>query len=298
MTLASMTGFGEATSSVELSDNSTVNVRVQLKSVNHRYVDVSMRLPAKYSSQEFNLQKSIRNFVSRGRIECIVSRDTVGGNVNLNFNKELFNNILNKITSEDLAGISKDKLAELVIPCLFNKKEILEASVSSEDLEEVELKCLEKTFNKALSNLSESRKLEGLQLEKEVNEILSNIRADADQINTLALGAPSQIKDKFQERLQQLYAGYNPDDPRLMQEIAILSDKVDIREEIVRLNSHLKHFNEVLVAGGRKLEFIVQEMGREVNTIGSKTSQIEVSTLVINIKSNLEKLREQLQNIE
>jgi len=297
MKLSSMTGFGESSSTVNTGEKTQCVLRVQAKSVNHRFLDLSLRLPSRYSPLEHGLQKLIRSELNRGRIEVSVFREAVGQEAVLSVNAELLKQAIEEVTTLDIPGLEKSDLIKGALPSLFTRKEIIDFS-SFQETTDNEAKMLEMLILEAIGKLKESRNLEGKALATEIESIISEIEKRATKVDKLSQLAPEIIKARFEERLAQLYANYNPEDPRMLQEIAVLSDKIDIREEVVRLKSHTEHFRKVLYDGGRKLEFIVQEMGREINTIGSKTSQIEVSTLVIELKSYLEKLREQLQNIE
>jgi uncharacterized protein (TIGR00255 family) len=297
MKLSSMTGYGEASRTLEISESSQVAIRVLCKSVNHRFLDLSVKLPNRYSHIEFLLQKIVRNTISRGRVEVSILRETLGQEASLEINKDLIESTLKTVSDLKIPNVKSETLIKSTLNALLLRKEVLDLSTKDNKIED-EVSLVEELLKEALKNLKVSREQEGEALFLEINRIISDISSSVSEIDRLSLIAPSTIKARFEERLQQLYANYNNEDSRMLQEIAILSDKVDIREEIVRLKSHLEHFSKVLLEGGRKLEFIVQEMGREINTIGSKTVQIEVSSLVIKVKSNLEKLREQLQNIE
>jgi len=292
-----MTGFGESSAQLDNAAGSQINYRAICKSVNNRFVDISLKLPPKFSSLEFGFQKTIRSLISRGRIEISVTREVISQKTQLIVNKEILESALKSILEITVDGISKEELVKTVLGPLLSRKEVLDISGSDIELEK-ETEVVENLIKEALGKLIESREFEGERLKFEIEQIISNIALHVESIDVAAKLAPSIIKERFEERLTQLYASYKADDPRMLQEIAILSDKVDIREEIVRLRSHVEHFRSAILEGGKKLEFIVQEMGRETNTIGSKTSQIEVSTIVIEVKSLLEKLREQLLNIE
>lgn len=297
MKIHSMTGFGEANGAIELSPNSQCLIKVICKSVNHRFLDLSIRLPSRYSSQEYSLQKSIRTMLTRGRVEISVNREVIGQDPKLEINTQLLETALKKVSELKISGIKTEVLTQSALSVLLNRKEVLDVS-QAEDTIEQEVQLLEKLVFEAINNLKESRLIEGQSLSSETNLIISEIGKRVKDIDNLTSSTPQVIKKRFEDRLQQLYANYSNDDQRMLQEIAVLSDKVDVREEIVRLKSHLELFTKSLIEGGRKLEFIVQEMGREINTIGSKTVQAEVSALVIEVKSFLERLREQLANIE
>ena len=292
-----MTGFGEGSGLLELAGGGQVSFKVICKSVNNRFLDVSLRLPPKLSHLDYALQKIIRPLLSRGKVDISVTREVFGQNSQLLLNVDVLNRAIEDVSKISLPGIAADDLVKITFSSLLARKEVLDLTGSETDIE-AEAGIVEKVILEAVGNLIQSRKVEGERLTTEVLSIIQEMNGIAAKIEKAAILAPKIIKEKFNERLSQLYVNYAPDDQRLLQEIAILSDKVDVREEIVRLNSHLLHFKEVINEGGRKLEFIVQEMGREINTIGSKTSQIEVSAMVIDMKSYLEKLREQLQNIE
>lgn len=295
--VTSMTGYGEATETLVRQDQSSCTIKVQCKSVNHRFVDISCKLPSRYAAYEIAVQKIVKSKIQRGKVEIFVSRDADGVEQGVQLRLDLVHAATAKMYKESILGVSQSSVQEALLQALFQRREVLEfgsATASEED----EKFLLEKVVSSALDNLCAARKEEGLALEKEVRRILVQIAASVHEIDTRSQNTADVIKTRFQERLQALYAHYSAEDQRLQQEIAILADKADIREEIVRLNAHIVSFEKALSEGGRKLEFIVQEMGREINTIGSKTTQIEISSHVIAVKSYLEKIREQLQNIE
>lgn len=295
--VSSMTGFGEASETISFSDQSQSTIKVQCRSVNHRFLDVVCKMPSRYSAYEMAIQKLVKSKLQRGKVDILVSRESSGVENVFQLNLDLIKSSFSQISNFDSLGVDRSQVNSALLQALFQRREVLELSGST-DVGEAEKELLDRVILLAVESLLKSRKEEGRALESEVRNILSQINSLVSRIDDLSRGAPEIVKKRFEDRLSSLYSSYSKDDQRMLQEIAILSDKVDIREEIVRLQAHIVGFEKALSEGGRKLEFIVQEMGREINTIGSKTSQIEVSTDVISVKSLLEKLREQLQNIE
>jgi len=297
MKLNSMTGFGEAEGQLQISPDTLIALRVQCKSVNHRFLDISLKLPSIYSSNEMSVQKKIREKLTRGRVEILIQRDELGSSSEYKVHEDNLKAIVKKVSEIKIKEVSSDILMTSLLNSLWSRKEFLEFG-SMQELTKKEIEFFEKTVSDALDALVVSRSEEGKSLSREIISLLKTLDSLVQSIEILSDKVSIEQKDKLKARLEELSVSLEGNDARLLMELAILADKVDIREEIVRINSHLKHFRDVATEGGRKLDFIVQELGREFNTIGSKTSQAEVSKLVIEAKANLERLREQLQNVE
>lgn len=292
-----MTGFGEAEGQLQVSSDTLLALRVQCKSVNHRFLDISLKIPSIYSSIEMSVQKKIREKLVRGRVEIQIQREELGSSSECKVNEENLKAIVKKVSEIKIKEVSSDILITSLLSAIWNRKEVLEFG-GMQELTKGEIEFLEKTVSNALDALVVSRLEEGKSLSREIVSLLNILDSIVKSIETLSDKVSIELKDKLKTRLEELSVAIEGNDARLLTELAILADKVDIREEIVRINSHLTHFRDVATEGGRKLDFIVQELGREFNTIGSKTSQAEVSKLVIEAKANLERLREQLQNVE
>ncbi|HMO16512.1 MAG TPA: YicC family protein [Oligoflexia bacterium] len=305
--LYSMTGFGEAESTLKLSPDLLIGLRVQIKSVNHRFLDISLKIPPVYSSLELAFQNEIRKRITRGRVEVLFQREEVGSQPKVTLNADIFNDVLKKAKTLKIEGFNKGEMDQVVISSLiaslWQRREILELGnghigPGKSSIQNEESEFATSLLKVALDELIKTRILEGKALTKELNIQLQLLESLAVLISSNADLAVDQLKTRLVTRLKEFAESPDPDDPRLLTEIAILADKIDIREELVRIRAHIEHFTTAAGEGGRKLDFIVQELGREFNTIGSKSSQAEVSRAVIEAKAVLEKIREQLQNVE
>lgn len=292
--VSSMTGYGET--SVEVA-GANCSIRLQFKSVNSRFLDFTVRVPAIYSGLEAEVQKKVKAKIKRGRVEISASRSSLIGGAGTKINLSVLNGFLSQLDSLEVKGLSKKEVSQSSLSSLLSRKEIFEGT-ESELLSEEEKSVFLAGVDSALDSLVESRLLEGKSLLAEMLFQTARLKTITDEVEAFSSLAPVKIKEKFELRLKELLSGNTVSNERLEQEVAILADKVDIREELVRLRSHLVLFQNSIDEGGRKLEFVLQEMGREVNTIGSKSNEAGVSTLVIEAKSILEKLREQIQNVE
>jgi uncharacterized protein (TIGR00255 family) len=295
--LTSMTGYGESSTKISLPESRMVVLRVQCKSVNHRFIDISLKMPSIYSSLEMSFQKKIREAISRGRIEVILQREVIGEQP-ITLHQELIEEMIKAIKELKISDVSSEDLIHSFLPYIWQRKEYTDSSSTGGELSKEEISKTEELLDKALLELVSSRKKEGLILSKEIESQLINLTKIIDGIEVHSEHASMELQEKLLKRLESLQKDIANDDPRILTEIALLADRVDIREEIVRAKAHIDHFRDVASEGGRKLDFLLQELVRECNTIGSKTSQGNVSTLVIDAKATLEKIKEQLQNVE
>lgn len=293
--IKSMTGYGRATSVLDGK-----NYIIETKSVNHRGVEVAVRLPGMFASLETEIKKVIGQKLFRGRIEVYVRVESdLHGEVGEKLEANLplikhYYSLLNQVKQEfDL----KD---EITLSMIARLKDIFYYSECDVNLEKV-WKHLQKILVNSIDFLIKMREKEGKLLHKDFVLRLNMIR---DYLNALKLRVP-QVVVEYQERLsrrvRELTDSLEIDESRLSQEVAIMAEKSDVTEEIVRFESHLSQFEEMLESNdpiGRKMDFLLQEMLREVNTAGSKSSDLNISHIVIEIKSELAKLREQVQNVE
>jgi len=291
-----MTGFGRGR--VEYG---SCEIVVEVKSVNHRFLDIVCKLPPVYSSFEIDLLKLVKSKLNRGRVEIFVSRVDKGeSEIDIQFNKALFDVYLAQVR-EALKGLSSEANAilPLVVANLLGKREILEP-ISREVDSTPELAAVSAALEQAVTQLCEMRKLEGEALEKEVRTLLQDLERVVDKIGTRTGRTPAEFKQRLEQRLERLAPGLTVDQDRLALEVALLADRIDITEELARLRSHLTQFASIVSngEGGRKLDFLIQEMSREINTAGSKAQDSEITALVIEGKATAEKLKEQVQNIE
>ncbi len=284
-TLRSMTGFGKA-----LVSEDGVNVKVEIKSLNHRYKDVSVRLPKNFLFAEIPVRQLVAEVVERGKVDVYIQIEFEGlEGRDIRLNRELIGVLWEQI---------KDISSELSVPLpnfSLVLKEALE--VRTEVDEEKYLAVIKRAVEEALRALVRFREEEGERLKLDILRKLSRIEELVGKADSLALIAVEEAKARLMERMAELEI----DDQRVAQEVAILLDKLDVNEELVRLRSHLKAFEETLHEGspcGRKLDFIVQEMLREANTLGVKSTYAKLTMIAVELKAEIEKVREQVQNIE
>lgn len=295
----SMTGYGEATEECQLSDGRVVCLRVQCKSVNHRFVDVSLKMPSVYASHDISIQKIIRDNISRGRLEMFVQREVLGTTSELRLNENFVQKYIEQVSKAVVPGVLQEEVIRSSLSALWQRKELFDAEIADSDVSEAEERVLFGLIEKALSALIETRKREGEALAKEVTFQISALEDCVLKIEKVSEGSVKEVGEKLQQRVSEIIEGrIASDDLRLLTEIAYLADRTDIREELVRAKAHIAHFWDISDQGGRKLDFLLQELVRECNTIASKTSIAEVSALVVESKAILEKIKEQLQNVE
>lgn len=290
-----MTGFGRG----EINDGIR-NFIVEIKSVNHRYNDTLVKMPKHIGYLEDSIKKQIRNVVNRGRVEVYINLEYISeGEVEVDVDLPLAQSYKNAIDllCEEI-GLKNDISVEL-----FTKfPDILKTKKRQEDEDEIWL-CLNKAVDMALKNLIIMRIEEGQELAKNIKSKLLNINEIVKEIEKRAPLIVIEYKEKLRNRINELLdEKYEIDENKLANEVAYYADKSSIDEEIVRLYSHINQFIDTLQSDedtvGRKLDFLVQEMNREVNTIGSKVGDISVTNYVVELKSEMEKIREQIQNIE
>lgn len=288
----SMTGFSRS----EMK-NGEMECVIETRSVNNRFLDISVRLPRKLMEIELKIKKKVKEKFSRGSMEINISFNNEKKEVNLTANLEMAN-VYKKILEELRTSLGMKQ--EIDLKDLLKFREIIKYEPPEENVDEL-WEMIEKNLDIALKKLQDTRLLEGTVL---LEDILNRIKSILEKVEYIKGQQPmilENYKKKLAERLSKLLEGKKTDEDRLLQEAAILADRSDISEEIVRLESHLKQF-VILTKGheaiGRQLEFLNQEMLREANTITSKANDYKVSQSVVKIKAELEKIREQIQNIE
>ncbi len=292
--VSSMTGYGRGESNDELR-----NFLIEIKSVNHRYNDIIIRMPKKLSSFEEKIRKFIKDSVKRGRIEVYITLDESKNEdivikPNLNIVQQYYNSL--KEIKENFNLKDEISISQLTrFPDIFRIE-------NREEEEDVIWQSLSLALRQALSSLIEMRKAEGLKLAEDIKSRSLKIYEIVKEIELWTPIIVKEYRAKLLERVRELTEDtIDIDEDRIALEVSIYADKSNITEEIVRLFSHLDQLNTITSesgAVGRKLDFLIQEMNREINTIGSKSSDINISSMVIEIKSELEKIREQVQNIE
>ena len=292
--LKSMTGFGRGESQNEIH-----SFNVEIKTVNHRYNDIVVRMPKHLNYLEENIKSLIKEKISRGRVEVYVSLEYIDeSNLDIVVDMPLaraykseLDRIINELNVRDEVKLSH----MLALPEIIKKER-------KEIEEDIVWECLKISLEAALDNVVDMRIKEGLMLKKDMESKISKIGENLIEIENRAPLVVIEYKEKLKARIDELLdEDLDIDEDRLSSEIAFFADKADINEEIVRLKSHSNQFLNSLNENepvGRKLDFILQEMNREINTIGSKSEDLIISNCVVNIKSELEKIREQVQNVE
>jgi uncharacterized protein (TIGR00255 family) len=291
--ILSMTGYGHGEASEE-----GVTAVAEIRSVNSRYFEVNTRLPRTLSLRENDVREIIRAKAGRGKINVVVSIERESANnIPLKVNKAAAKSYIKLLNELRKASGIKEKVT---LDHLLKFSEVIEAGeLQSEN--EKEWVAVEKALSKALEELKLMRQKEGSELRKDLESRIQSLQAKIDLIEKLSKERIPEQRVRLRERIQQLLSSETIDENRLELEIALLADKLDVTEECVRFRSHNKFFLEALSdreSAGRKLNFLVQEMNREANTIGSKAADATIAHLVVEAKEELEKIREQLQNVE
>lgn len=290
----SMTGFGRG----EYKDDNYYFL-VELKTINHKYADINIRLPRKISFLEDKARNLIKDHIKRGRVDLYIKLDLLGSeDVNLKFDETLasqYVNILTQIKSKF------DVIDDISVMNIAKFADVIKSEEKEED-EELLWSMFKKALEEALEKLKEMRNEEGKKLAEDVIMRCNLLKNYIDEIEKYSYNVVIDYKEKLNNRISEILE--NPsliDENRLAQEVAIYADKSSITEEIVRFNSHIEQLKNTVIKNesiGRKIDFLIQEMNRETNTIGSKSSDLTITNLVVEIKSELEKIREQIQNIE
>ena len=286
----SMTGFGSADLQWE-----SWSCQVEIRSVNQRFLDIRCRLPLGFQNLEQDFKKQIKEVCTRGKIDCSVRLEKVVGEEKLKLNPEralLFNGLLGEF--EELSGRKVNVEAKDL-----SRINIIEESKSGEPPEECQGVILE-SLALAIESLQQMKQREGQAMHDDIKDRLVSCDQILNTIEKLSLEEPGLYRERLQDRLAQFNDETILNPERLEQEIALLADRLDISEELLRFRTHQQHMDDILEQReiGKKAEFMMQELNREINTISSKSNQAEISKSSVEIKSQLEKIREQLQNIE
>lgn len=293
--IRSMTGYGRAQATV-----GTINVTVELKSVNHRYFEFNSRVPRNYGFLEEKLKSFVGSLVSRGKVECYVSVENLeDSDVEILVNHGLATSYL-KAYRELAERNELDIRDELAISSLVRNSDIFTVHKQEADEEKI-WEAVKSVAAEAVVKFIAMREAEG---EKLKNDVLSRADFILNKVSLIEERSPETVKeynDKLLSRINEFLSDVQVDEQRLLTECAIFADKVAVAEETVRLRSHIDQLGQFLnstEAVGRKIDFLVQEMNREANTIGSKAQDVTIARCVIDIKAEIEKIREQIQNIE
>ncbi|MGD6775431.1 YicC/YloC family endoribonuclease [Sutcliffiella horikoshii] len=288
----SMTGFGRAE-----AKQGSYQILVEMKSVNHRFCEINIRMPKQFLAMEEKMKKIVHSYLQRGRIEMFI---TIEGqdihDKHLNVDWELLSAYIDSIHKvKDRYQISGSIEINDILK-LENVFTVMETQTGMEAIEEILLEQV----HSASKQLVAMRKAEGDQLQKDIITHLTFIENMSEQLAKLGPTVVEAYRLRLEKKLKE-YLGSQIDEQRILAEAAIFADKADINEELKRINSHLGQFTQSLQSAdpvGRKLDFLVQELNREVNTIGSKANDANIANLVVEMKACLEKIKEQVQNIE
>ncbi|NLK34958.1 MAG: YicC family protein [Gracilibacteraceae bacterium] len=290
--IKSMTGFGRG----EFSQG-TSTFSVDVRSVNHRYCDVSIRMPRSMSLMEEKVREFVSERISRGKVDVYINYSTFGQSSQVKLDTSLAKAYVDSLnTLKEMFQIQDD----ISLSLLTRFSDIMSLETVEQDMEELWL-ILKEALEIAFNALIEMRKREGERLKNDLLEKIVDVRDFVENMKEKSSGIVDEYKIKLYDRIKELIKDIPIDENRLLTEVAIFADKTSIDEEIVRLESHMDQFKKALNFGGpvgKKLDFIIQEMNREINTIGSKITDLEVLNNVISIKTEIEKIREQVQNIE
>jgi uncharacterized protein (TIGR00255 family) len=293
--IKSMTGFGRG----EYSDGKRV-VTAEIKSVNHRYCDISIRMARRYGFAEERIKKTIKQKVARGKLDVSIVVDPLTeSDVIVRLNKPLAEQYIQNLE------MLRDEYAlrgDLDVQLIAQMPDVLKQISDVEDEDEM-LCCILGAVEKAAEALDQMRQTEGEKLARDLIMRGGLISELVDHIEEKAAEVPSLYAQKLRERIAELLEGsVEIPEEKIAVEAAFFADKANITEELIRLRSHMEQLKEIIDsnqgAEGKKLDFLVQEMNREANTIGSKANNIEITNLMLQIKAEVEKIREQVQNIE
>ena len=289
----SMTGFGRC----EVSEGSR-KMTVEMKSVNHRYLDVNMKMPKKLNFFDASIRNLLKTYIQRGKVDLFITyEDTAETNFSLKYNQELAGEYLKYLQQmAETFGLEND----IRVSTLSRYPEVLSMEEVQADEEEL-WNLLEKALKGACEQFVETRIKEGENLRKDLLAKLDEMMENVEYISVRSPEIVGEYRKKLEDKVKELLEDVHIEESRLATEVTIFADKICVDEEIVRLRSHIEHTKTTLEEGGavgRKLDFIAQEMNREANTILSKANDLEVSNHAIDLKTEIEKVREQIQNIE
>ncbi|MBD5450217.1 MAG: YicC family protein [Lachnospiraceae bacterium] len=291
--IKSMTGFGRC----EIAKGER-KITVEMKSVNHRYLDVSIKMPKKLNFFEAAIRSELKNYIQRGKVDVFIAyEDLTESNVCVKYNKELAAEYMRYLTQ---MAEEFDLDNDIRVSTLSRYPEVFSMEEQTVDEEELWL-LLSEAIRGAAEGFVETRIKEGENLKNDLVEKLDGMLTHVDYITERSPQIVTEYRQKLGERVKELIEDVKVDESRLLMEVTIFADKVCVDEELVRLRSHIETTRENLIKGGsigRKLDFIAQEMNREANTILSKANDLEISNRAIELKTEIEKVREQIQNIE
>ena len=291
--IKSMTGFGRST-----YENEGREYIIEIKSVNNRFTDINIKMPRNLNYLEEKIRKQILSNISRGKVEVSIqlnNNSDLGKKINLNTD-------IAKKYVEELKKLSEETniIDNINIMDVARFPDVLNIRID-EEAEEVIEKELFTALDSAIDSFLDMRQKEGSKIKVDLENRIEVIKQKIEQISSISAGLVDEYVVKLETRIKELLKTDVVDQTRLAQEVVIYSDKCSVEEEITRLKSHISQFLNLLnenIAIGKKLDFLIQEMNRETNTIGSKANNLEITNLVVDIKTELENVREQIQNIE
>ena len=290
--IRSMTGYGKSNMTKSLRE-----YQIEIKSVNHRYLDVSVKMPRNLSYLEEEIKKVVSAKLTRGKVDVFITFN----NNSLEGRDIKINTEIARMYIKELRDLAKSEgiVADIPVTEISKLPDVLTIQNNQDD-ETIKNELIE-VSSKAIDNLVGMRKVEGEKIAQDLLVRIQDIEEKVKKISSLSTGLIEDYVVKLNTKIKELLQDQEIDEARLAQEVVIYADKCSIEEEVTRLNSHIYQFRELLNSNetiGKKLDFIIQEMNRETNTIGSKANNLEITNEVINIKTQLENIREQVQNIE
>ena len=291
--LKSMTGYGRGKYECDSREYT-----VEIKSVNNRYSDISIKMPRNISFLEDTVRKLISNSITRGKVEVFVSftnNSDKGRNIELNYDlAKNYIEAMKKLAEETDINSNIEVIDVVRLPDVLN-------TTLDQEGERIITEELTKTVSEAITNFIKMREIEGEKIKEDLQERIESVSEKINQINSISTGLVSEYIVKLEKRVNELLKPNVVDENRLAQEIVIYSDKCSVEEEITRMKSHISQFLNLLEqtnSNGKRIDFLIQEMNRETNTIGSKANNLQITNYVVDIKTELENIREKIQNIE
>ena len=290
--MKSMTGYGKSSLAINSRE-----YQVEIKTVNHKYIDINIKLPKVISYLEDEIRKLVNSQIKRGKIDIIITFDNYsneGHNIKINYElAKMYISSLKKLAEEENISSNIDVTEISKLPDVLTiKSNIDEDEIKKELLQVVDI---------SLKQVLEMREKEGNKISEDILDKISQINTRIEEIFSLSTGLIEEYVVKLESRMKEILKTEEIDKSRLMQEIVIYADKCSVEEEITRMKSHIIQFKDLVKLNepiGKKLDFLLQEMNRETNTIGSKANNLEITNRVVDIKTILEDIREQIQNIE
>ncbi len=290
--IKSMTGYGKSSLSINSRE-----YQVEIKTVNHKYIDVNIKMPRIISYLEEEVRKLVVSRIKRGKVDIQISFENYsqdGNDVKINTElAQIYIQSLRKLAEAENLSSNIEVTEITKLPDVLTIKSNLDENETKEELLQV--------VNEAIDKLIQMRKIEGEKISKDILDKIARIEQKNEEIFSLSTGLIEEYVVKLEARVKELLKTEELDKSRLMQEVVIYADKCSVEEEVTRLRSHIYQLRYLINSEepiGKKMDFLIQEMNRETNTIGSKANNLEITNTVVDIKTILEDIREQIQNIE